>query len=43
MTKEALKIISDDMASLGLEYDIGTYSGNEKGKVIYPYFVGEYQ
>ena len=43
MTKEALKIISDDMASLGIEYDIGTYSGNEKGKVIYPYFVGEYQ
>lgn len=43
MTKEALKIISDDMASLGIEYDIGTYSGNAKGKVIYPYFVGEYQ
>lgn len=43
MTKEALKIISDDMASLGIEYDIGTYSGDEKGKVIYPYFVGEYQ
>jgi len=31
------------MASLGIEYDIGTYSGDEKGKVIYPYFVGEYQ
>ena len=43
MTKEALKIISDDMASLGLEYDLGTYSGNEDGKVIYPYFVGAYQ
>ena len=38
MTTAARKIISDGMASLGLEYDFGTYAGTQ-----YPYFVGEYQ
>lgn len=42
MTKEVLKIISDTMTALGLEYDFGEYSGNENGEIIYPYFVGEY-
>ena len=40
MSKQVLKIISDDMASLGLEYDFGTY---KKSPVVYPYLVGEYQ
>ena len=40
MSKQVLKIISDAMASLGLEYDFGTY---KKHPVVYPYFVGEYQ
>lgn len=40
MTKNALKIISNAMKSLGLEYGLGAY---EKSPVVYPYFVGEYQ
>lgn len=39
MSKEVLKIISDAMASIGLEYGFVTYAGNP---VKYPYFVGEY-
>lgn len=39
MTTAPLKIISDGMDALGLEYGFGTYSGNP---VQYPYFVGEY-
>ena len=39
MMKETLKIISDAMESLGIEYDFGTY---KKERVVYPYFVGEY-
>lgn len=39
MMKETLKIISDAMESLGIEYDFGTY---QKNPVVYPYFVGEY-
>lgn len=39
MMKETLKIISDAMESLGIEYDFGTYTRNP---VVYPYFVGEY-
>lgn len=39
MSKQALKIISDGMTSLGLEYGFGEYSGNP---VVYPYWVGEY-
>lgn len=40
MTKGALKLISDGMEALGLEYALGVYAGNP---VVYPYFVGEYQ
>lgn len=40
MSKQVLKVISDAMNSLGLEYDFGTY---KKNPVVYPYFVGEYQ
>ena len=39
MSKQVLKIISDTMNALGLEYGFGEYSGNP---VVYPYFVGEY-
>lgn len=42
MTKAALKIISDAMESLGIEYGFGEYSTDEDGNVVYPYFVGEY-
>lgn len=37
-----LKLISDAMSVLNLEYGFGTYKGNSKGKIVYPYFVGEY-
>lgn len=30
------------MQSLGIEYGFGVYSGNAAGKIVYPYFVGEY-
>jgi hypothetical protein len=39
MSKEILKIITDAMASLGLEYGFAEYAGDP---VVYPYFVGEY-
>ena len=39
MTKAVLKMISDAMSELGLEYSFGEYAGNP---VVYPYFVGEY-
>ena len=39
MSKQVLKIISDGMTALGLEYGFGEYSGNP---VVYPYWVGEY-
>lgn len=39
MSKQVLKIVSDAMESLGIEYDFGEYSGNP---IVYPYFVGEY-
>ena len=42
MSKQVLKIVSEGMDSLGIEYGFGEYSGNEQGKIIYPYFVGEY-
>lgn len=38
MSKAALKIISDAMASLGLNYDFPEWDGQP----AYPYFVGEY-
>ena len=37
MTQNALKVIKDAMADLGIAYSFMRYSGNE-----YPYFVGEY-
>ena len=40
MSKQVLKLVSDAMTSLGIEYDFVTYS---KNPVVYPYFVGEYQ
>ena len=42
MSKQVLKIVSDAMASLGWEYGFGEYSGNAKGEIVYPYFVGEF-
>lgn len=39
MTKAGLKIISDAMEALGLNYDFMEWTGQPK----YPYFVGEYQ
>jgi hypothetical protein len=42
MSKHVLKIVSDAMRSLGLEYGFGEYAGNEKGEIVYPYFAGEY-
>ena len=39
MTTAPLKIISDGMSELSLEYGFGEYAGNP---VVYPYFVGEY-
>lgn len=38
MSKAALKIISDAMHSLGINYDFPEWDG----KPVYPYFVGEY-
>jgi hypothetical protein len=42
MTTKPLSIVSDALASLGIEYGFGAYSGNTSGKIVYPYFVGEY-
>mgnify|MGYP001099105784 FL=1 len=39
MSKQALKIVSDAMAAMGLEYEFGE---DTKKPVRYPYFVGEY-
>lgn len=39
MSKQILKVVSDAMAALNLEYGFGVYSGDP---VVYPYFVGEY-
>lgn len=39
MSKQVLKIISEAMTSLGIEYGFAEYSNNP---VVYPYFVGEY-
>lgn len=39
MSKQALKIVSDGMTSMGIEYGFGVYS---KYPVIHPYYVGEY-
>lgn len=39
MSKNLLKVVSDGMIELGLEYEFGEYT---KEPIIYPYFVGEY-
>lgn len=39
MTRNALKIISEAMKHLGLEYGFARY---QKQPVVYPYWVGEY-
>lgn len=39
MSKAVLKLVSDAMTSLGIEYAFGVYEGNP---IVYPYFVGEY-
>lgn len=39
MTKQTLKIVSDAMMFMGLEYGFGEYSGDP---IKYPYWVGEY-
>lgn len=39
MTSEPLKLISDGMAALGLNYAFVQF----EGEPVYPYFVGEYQ
>lgn len=42
MSKAILKMVSDGMETIGIEYGFVEYSGNNNGKVVYPYFVGEY-
>lgn len=42
MTTKPLQIIAAAMELLGIEYGFGVYSGNASGKIVYPYFVGEY-
>lgn len=39
MTDRALKYIADSMNELGINYSFAEW----KGKIVYPYFVGEYQ
>lgn len=39
MSKNILKVVSDGMAEMGLEYEFGEYT---KKRIVYPYFVGEY-
>ena len=40
MSKQVLKLVSDAMTALGIEYGFVEYSSDS---VAYPYFVGEYQ
>lgn len=42
MTIEVLGIIRNALNSLGLQYGFGEYGGNAEGRIVYPYFVGEY-
>lgn len=39
MSKRILKIVSNAMSTLGIEYAFATY---RKHPIVYPYFVGEY-
>lgn len=43
MTEAGLKIISDAMETLGLNYGLAEYKVKSGEKVTYPYFVGEYE
>lgn len=40
MSKNVLKVISDSLDDLGIEYGFGVYTADP---IVYPYFVGEYQ
>lgn len=40
MSKQVLKIISDAMDALGIEYGFGVYNTKP---IKYPFFIGEYQ
>lgn len=42
MTAKPLQIINTAMEEMGIEYGFGSYAGNVDGKIVYPYFVGEY-
>lgn len=42
MSKVVLNIIDNAMKSLDLEYGFGEYAGNNKGEIVYPYWVGSY-
>lgn len=42
MTTKPLQIIDAAMEAMGIEYGFGVYFGNADGKIVYPYFVGEY-
>lgn len=39
MTTDVLKLISDSMTAIGVDYAFAEW----KGEIAYPYFVGEYQ
>jgi len=39
MSKQVLKLVSEGMTAMGIEYDFETY---KKHPVVYPYFVGQY-
>lgn len=39
MSKQMLKLVSDGMKAIGLEYDFETF---KKKPIVYPYFVGQY-
>lgn len=43
MTQAGLKIISEAMETLGLNYSLGEYKVESGEEVTYPYFVGEYE
>lgn len=38
MTQETLRYIAETLASAGINYEFGQWSG----EIVYPYFVGEY-
>lgn len=39
MSKNLLKVVSDGMTEMGIEYEFGEYT---KKRIVYPYFIGEY-